>query len=152
MEKPASIGVGGQLGTRKLSAPPPYILFVIPLYIHFESSLYFVCYPSFYSAFSLLSLHYICFYSLLWPPLSHIYCFYPAIIWLVIPPYILLHAMSSHFICYASLNFDLLIRLYLTELITGVSINSKNGVFYKSWYLRLEFFISMPNVVFYNNG
>ena len=34
----------------------------------------------------------------------------------------------------------------------GVSINSKNGVFYKSWYLRLEFFISMPNVVFYNNG
>ena len=35
---------------------------------------------------------------------------------------------------------------------SGVSINSKNWVFYKSWYLRLEFFISMPNVVFYKNG
>ena len=33
--------------------------------------------------------------------------------------------------------------------IAGVSINSKNWVFYKSWYLRLEFFISMPNVVFF---
>ena len=32
----------------------------------------------------------------------------------------------------------------------GVSINSKNRVFfYKSWCLRLEFFISMPTVVFY---
>ena len=27
----------------------------------------------------------------------------------------------------------------------GVSINSKNGVFYKSSYLRFEFFISMQN-------
>ena len=30
-------------------------------------------------------------------------------------------------------------------LVTGVSINSKNGVFYKSSYLRFEFFISMQN-------
>ena len=32
---------------------------------------------------------------------------------------------------------------------TGVSIISKNWVFYNRWYLRLEFFISRVNVVFY---
>ena len=31
----------------------------------------------------------------------------------------------------------------------GVSISSKNLVFYKGWYLRFEFFISRVNVVFY---
>ena len=40
--------------------------------------------------------------------------------------------------------------LWLTRLLrAGVSIISKNWVFYKGWYLRLEFFISRVNLVFY---
>ena len=34
----------------------------------------------------------------------------------------------------------------------GVSINSKNGVFYKAHIWDLSFFISMQNWVFYNNS
>ena len=34
----------------------------------------------------------------------------------------------------------------------GVSIISKSWVFYKGWYLRLEFFIRRVNLVFYKKG
>ena len=39
-----------------------------------------------------------------------------------------------------------------TYLLAGVSIISKNLVFYKGWYERFEFFLGRPSVVFYKRG
>ena len=99
------------------------------------ASLYFVCYPSLYSflflpIFCMLSLFLFCFFiviptlhllllivmtpfisHLLFLSSHHLACF---------PSLYFASAMSSHFICYASLHFDFThcyVRLYLTELI-----------------------------------